>query len=98
MQYYLSYVEVSALYSIVFTSGQIIRKLPFQRFEFFLGEDLFYTKKQIYKKNYIPILQNLYTHTMEMQHIIYMQEACGPPHIDHYRSKLCSLYTSNDQL
>ena len=35
---------------------------------------------------------------MEMQYIIYMQEACGPPHIDHYRSKLCSLYTSNDQL
>ena len=22
---------------------------------------------------------------MEMQYIIYMQEACGPPHIDHYR-------------
>ena len=35
---------------------------------------------------------------MEMQYIIYMQEACGPLHIDHYRSKLCSLYTSNDQL
>ena len=35
---------------------------------------------------------------MEMQYIIYMQEAYGPPHIDHYRSKLCSLYTSNDQL
>ena len=35
---------------------------------------------------------------MEMQHIIYMQEASGQPHIDHYTSKLCSLYTSNDQL
>ena len=35
---------------------------------------------------------------MEMQYIIYMQEACGPPHIDHYRSKLCSLYTSNDEI
>ena len=50
------------------------------------------------KKNYIPIIQNLYTHTIEIQYIIYLQEACGPPHIDHYRSKLCSLYTSNDQL
>ena len=30
---------------------------------------------------------------MEMQYIIYMQEACGPPHIDHYRSKLCSVAT-----
>ena len=38
---------------------------------------------------------------MEMQYIIYMQEASGQPHIDHYRSKLYSLdynYTSNDQL
>ena len=39
-----------------------------------------------------------------MQHIIYMQEASGQPHIDQYRSKLCSLYiqvyrpTSNDRL
>ena len=31
---------------------------------------------------------------MEMPHIIYMQEASGQPHIDHYRSKLYSLYTS----
>ena len=30
---------------------------------------------------------------MEMQHIIYMQEASGQPHIDQYRSKLFSLYT-----
>ena len=33
-----------------------------------------------------------------MQHIIYMQEASGQPHIDYYRSKLYSLYTSNDRL
>ena len=32
-QYYLSYVEGFALYSSVLISGQIIRKLPFQRYE-----------------------------------------------------------------
>ena len=65
----------------------------------FLEKKIYFTQRnKSTKKNYIPILQNLYTHTMEMQYIIYMQEACGPPHIDHYRSKLCSLYTSNDQL
>ena len=53
---------------------------------------ILHKETNLQKKNYIPILQNLYTHTMEMQYIIYMQEACGPPHIDHYRSKLCSLY------
>ena len=66
---------------------------------FFFEKKIYFTQRnKSTKKNYIPILQNLYTHTMEMQYIIYMQEACGPPHIDHYRSKLCSLYTSNDQL
>ena len=68
-------------------------------YSFFLRRRFILHKEtNLQKKNYIPILQNLYTHTMEMQYIIYMQEACGPPHIDHYRSKLCSLYTSNDQL
>ena len=28
---------------------------------------------------------------MEMQYIIYMQEACGQSHIDHYRSN-CAAY------
>ena len=65
---------------------------------FFFEKKIYFTQRNKSTKNYIPILQNLYTHTMEMQYIIYMQEACGPPHIDHYRSKLCSLYTSNDQL
>ena len=32
-QFYLSYVEVIELYFIVLISGQIIRKLPFQRYE-----------------------------------------------------------------
>ena len=66
--------------------------------KFFLRRRFILHKETNLQKNYIPILQYLYTHTMEMQYIIYMQEACGPPHIDHYRSKLCSLYTSNDQL
>ena len=43
-------------------------------------------------------LQNLYTHTINIEHIIYMQESRGQPHIDQYRSKLYSLYTSNDRL
>ena len=35
-QNYLSYVEVFALYSIVLISGQIVRKLPFPRYELHL--------------------------------------------------------------
>ena len=62
----------------------------------FLEDDLFYSNKST--NNYLNILQNLYTHTNEMQHIIYMQEASGQLHIDQYRSKLYSLYTSNDGL
>ena len=46
----------------------------------------------------IYTLQNLYTHTINVKHIIYMQESSGHPHIDQYRSKLYSLYTFNDRL
>ena len=67
-------------------------------YHFFEKKIYFTQRNKSTKKKYIHILQNLYTHTMEMQHIIYMQEASGRPHIDHYRSKLYSLYTSNDQL
>ena len=68
-------------------------------FGFFLRRRfILYRKKQIDKKKYIYTLQNLYTHTINIEHIIYMQESSGQPHIDQYRSKLCSLYTSNDLL
>ena len=65
---------------------------------FFREEDLFYTGKNKSTKKYIYTLQNLYTHTINNEHIIYMQESSGQPHIDQYRSKLYSLYTSNDRL
>ena len=67
----------------------------------FREEDLFYTEKITtnLQKKYIDTLQNLYTHTINIEHIIYMQEeSSGLPHIDQYRSKLYSLYTSNDRL
>ena len=72
--------------------------LHLSAYDFFLRRIFILHKETNLQKNYIPILQNLYTHTMEMQYIIYMQEAWGPPHIDHYRSKLCSLYIVSDQL
>ena len=59
---------------------------------------ILHRKKKIYKKKYIDTLQNLYTHTINIEHIIYMQEYSGLPHFDQYRSKLYSLYTSNDRL
>ena len=39
-------------------------------------------------------LENLYN----IPCIIYLQEGSGQHHIDQYRSKLYSLYTSNDRL
>ena len=70
---------------------------PLIKLCFFLEEYLFYTEKKSTKK-YIDTLQNLYTHTLNIEHIIYMQESSGLPYIDQYRSKLYSLYTSNDRL
>ena len=65
---------------------------------FFEKKIYFITKKTNRQKKYIYTLQNLYTHTINIEHIIYMQESSGHPHIDQYRSKLYSLYTSNDRL
>ena len=62
----------------------------------FLRRILILHQKKIYKK-YIDTLHNLYTHTINMEHIIYKQESSGQPHIDQYRSKLYSLYTSTDR-
>ena len=92
-------VKISSkkMFMLVYWKKEII-VLDMLEYVFFEKKIYFTQRNKSTKKNYIPILQNLYTHTMEMQYIIYMQEACGPPHIDHYRSKLCSLYTSNDQL
>ena len=65
---------------------------------FFFEKIYFIQKKTNRQKKYIYTLQNLYTHTINIEHIIYMQESSGQPHIDQYRSKLYSLYTSNDRL
>ena len=65
---------------------------------FFEKKIYFIQKKTNRQKKYIYTLQNLYTHTINIEHIIYMQESSGQPHIDQYRSKLYSLYTSNDRL
>ena len=65
---------------------------------FFEKKIYFIQKKTNRQKKYIYTLQNLYTHTINIEHIIYMQESSGHPHIDQYRSKLYSLYTSNDRL
>ena len=59
---------------------------------------ILHRKKNKSTKKYIYTLQNLYTHTINVTHIIYMQESSGHPHIDQYRSKLYSLYTFNDRL
>ena len=75
-----------------------IKVPPIDKFLSFFLEDLFYTEKNKSTKKYIYTLQNLYTHTINIEHIIYMQESSGHPHIDQYRSKLYSLYTSNDRL
>ena len=65
---------------------------------FFEKKIYFIQKKTNRQKKYIYTLQNLSTHTINIEHIIYMQESSGHPHIDQYRSKLYSLYTSNDRL
>ena len=63
------------------------KKLPYHTIYFHKATNL-----QI---DYIYNLQSLYTHTINVQRIIYMQEAGGQTHIDqYYRSKLYSLYTS----
>ena len=65
----------------------------------FFEKKIYFTQKKTNRqKKYIYTLQNLYTHTINIEHIIYMQESSGQPHIDQYRSKLYSLYTSNDRL
>ena len=71
-----------------------IKMLDFVRF-FFEKKIYFIQKKTNRQKKYIYTLQNLYTHTINIEHIIYMQESSGQPHIDQYRSKLYS--TSNDR-
>ena len=68
------------------------------RADFFEKKIYFIQKKTNRQKKYIYTLQNLYTHTINIEDIIYMQESSGHPHIDQYRSKLYSLYTSNDRL
>ena len=69
-------------------------------FFFFEKKIYFIQKKTNRQKKYIYTLQNLYTHTINIEHIIYMQESSGQPHIDQYRSAyiqlMYSLYTSND--
>ena len=65
---------------------------------FFEKKIYFIQKKTNRQKKNIYTLQNLYTHTINIEHIIYMQESSGHLHIDQYRSKLYSLYTSNDRL
>ena len=64
----------------------------------FFEKKIYFTQKKKSTKKSIDTLQNLYTHTINIEHIIYMQESNGLSHIDQYRSKLYSLYTSNDQL
>ena len=64
---------------------------------FFLRRFILHKETNL-QKNYIYTLQNLYSHTIKRQHIIYMQESSGQPHIDQYRSKLYNLYNSNDRL
>ena len=81
-------VSTNTFYSFkVFINGRI-----------FFVKIYFIQKKTNRQKKYIYTLQNLYTHTINIEHIIYMQESSGQPHIDQYRSKLYSLYTSNDRL
>ena len=66
---------------------------------FFFEKKIYFIQKKTNRpKKYIYTFQNLYTHTINIEHIIYMQESSGQPHIDQYRSKLYSLYTSNDRL
>ena len=64
-------------------------------FNYFFEKKIYFTQRNKSTKNYIIYtLQNRYIlPTIKRQHIIYMQEASGQPHIDLYRSKLYSLYT-----
>ena len=77
----------------------IHQSLPISCTTFFFEKKIYFIQKKTNRqKKYIYTLQNLYTHTINIEHIIYMQESSGHPHIEQYRSKLYSLYTSNDRL
>ena len=81
------------------TIGLVDIEYHFTNVFFFLRRKfILYRKKTNRQKKYIYTLQNLYTHTINIEHIIYMQESSEQPHIDQYRSKLYSLYTSNERL
>ena len=76
----------------------IVVHIVYIHLDFFLEKKIYFIQKKTNRqKKYIYTLQNLYTHTINIEHIIYMQESSGHPHIDQYRSKLYSLYTSNDR-